>query len=139
MRNFLFWVFVLVVSVLQASFLTIPVCLAFIIVYATFRRSAAPLFLAFVAGLVIDIFTVQTIGKTSLFFVAVSFLVIWYGGKFETNSPYFVTIATFFSCLVFMIFLGYNNAILGSLVCSAISFVAFIVGDTKLRKVRFSL
>lgn len=139
MKNFNFWFATFILSYLQATFIAFPISLPFIVAYAATNKKISSLFLAFFAGIINDVFSMDAIGKTSFYYITCVFLILLYGDKFETGTPRFVLIFNFIFSFVFMIVFYRENIFLGALLSTFISFIAFLFADINIRKVKFSL
>ena len=139
MKRFLFWLLVIFLSFLQASIFTAPLALALIISDTFINRKSSVLLLAFVAGLVFDIFSVRQLGQMSLFFVVCSFLIFLYSNKFETRNPTFVALFTFVSAASFTLYLHLPSFFWGGILSSLVSCAFFFISEVNIKKVRFSL
>ncbi len=139
MKRFLFWLLVIFLSFLQASIFTTPLALALIISDTFINRKVSVILLAFVSGLVFDIFSVRQLGLTSLFFVACSFLIFLYSDKFETRNPTFVALFAFISSAIFMLYFHLPNFFWGAALSSLVSVAFFFISEVNIKKIRFSL
>ena len=81
--------------------------------------------LAFVAGMLLDVFALRQVGQTSIFLLLIVFLLLLYQRKYEINSYPFVLISSFVGSLVFLLLFGYGNVIVLAVLSSVIGVVLF--------------
>jgi cell shape-determining protein MreD len=68
-------------------------------------RNSDGFIVAFLAGLLLDVFLLRPLGESSVYFLIVLFLIFMYEKKYEVNSLLFMTLATgVTSCIYFVIF-----------------------------------
>lgn len=111
--------------ILQSWILTLPLVLLVLIPIAVIYRNYYAFALAFIFGILLDILSFKTIGVTSIFFCVFIFLIFMYERKFEINTSYFVIFASFLGSFAFIIFYGYSNLILETLVSTIIGLILF--------------
>lgn len=117
--------FLLLSLFFEISATTMPFIIgALILLAVTFRKNWVFL-AAFLVGLIFDILALRTIGTTSLFFIILIFLIFIYENKFETETVPFVFVSTFLFSFSFLIFLGFSNVILQSLVSAIVTALIF--------------
>lgn len=118
--------FLLVSLILEASVTTLPLILLVLICLTVIYKDYSVFFRSLIFGIFLDIFTLKTIGQSSIFFITVMFLILMYQKKFEITTNYFVIFASFFACLSFLFVFGNGNIIAGSIVSVLIGLLMFI-------------
>ena len=118
-------ILLLIALFLESSATSLPLVLLVLIPLTVIYRNYTVFILAFIFGIILDIFTFKTVGISSLFFISVIFLILIYEKKFEINTSYFVILASFLSSFFFLLFLGNSNIIAGSLVSVLIGVLIF--------------
>lgn len=121
---FLFLLFILFL-ILEASFFNLPLVLIALIVTTVVFKDYYSFFLAFFFGLMLDIVTFQTIGKSSIFFTILVFLIFSYQKKFEITTNYFVIFACFLASILFSFTFGLSNIISQSIVSVILGVITF--------------
>jgi hypothetical protein len=125
-RMFIFLTILLILSImLEGTITMLPLTFVCLLCFTIFRRDASVLPLAFFAGLFIDIFRVQQIGETSLFYICYLFLILLYKKKYEIYSIPFVMLSTFFGAFFYLLLFQNPNALILSLVSAGIAVVLF--------------
>lgn len=115
----------LLVLVLESSVTTIPLTFITLIVYTIKDRDEKILLIAFIAGLVLDILTLNTLGITSLIFVLFLSLVLLYEKKLEITSIYYLVLFSFGGSLIYSFLKHFDNPILIAIVSSLIAVLIF--------------
>lgn len=96
----------------ESVFFQIPLTLVIIIVAAIFQKKESVLFLAVVAGLILDSLLFRPLGITSLFFLGVIGILLVYKRKFETNHILFGVLFTTFSSMCYILLFKYQQLFL---------------------------
>lgn len=95
---------ILVFSLLQATFLPLNLVLLIVIVHTATRPEKGSLYLAFAAGLILDLAKGTTLGLSSFVLLVISYLLLLYSRRFNPLHPLFLGIfmllATVFYSLV---------------------------------------
>lgn len=86
---------------LQGSVATFPLILVVLLLLYIYYRSMWIFFLAFIAGIFLDIFSVRPIGSTSIFLLTFLLSVFLYQRKFEIGSYYFIFFTLFLGGLIY--------------------------------------
>lgn len=113
--------------ILESSVTTLPLVLLFLIFYTVFTRSESVFFIAFFAGLLLDILMLRPLGVTSIFFLVIIFLILLYENKFEIGTMYFVMIATFVMSFLYLIFFPVSQIYLILPTCVIFSMIFFMM------------
>lgn len=130
----------LILSVLlESSVTSIPLVLIAILIGAVTLKKNEMFLLAFLAGMLLDMLTLKTMGISSLFFVLYVFVIYLYRRKFEIENLNFVLAFSFIGSLLYLLFTGSGLSISQSIVATLISGVSFYVFQTTNKKsVRYS-
>jgi cell shape-determining protein MreD len=112
---------------LESSVTTLPLVFLTLLCLAVLIRKEWIFAVAFLAGLVLDVFSFRLPGQSSLYFIVYIFLVFLYQRKFEIATKYFIFAASFFGSLIFLIIFSYNNLFLQSLISSIIGVLIFAI------------
>lgn len=133
----LFLCFAFLIAVFfEGAVISLPLVLDFILVYYIFERKAWIFALAFILGLILDIFHLRLLGLTSIFFVVFIFIITLYERKFEIKTTAFVLFFSFIGSLIFLFIFGYNYVLLQSIVSSLIAVVLFkVFGKIERKKI----
>ena len=113
--------------VLESTLVALPVTLAVIVFAAIVTQGKSIFLLAFIAGLLLDILALRTIGVSSLVFVVLIFLIYQYSGKFEIKTLNFFAVFIFFSSLSYLFIINGGNIFLESILLTLISVVSFFI------------
>ena len=111
--------------ILEVSSFSLPLVLISLIATTIVFKDYSFFFFAFLFGVLLDILTFQTIGKSSLFFTFFVFIIFSYQKKFEITTNYFVVFSCFLASVCFILLYGYSNLILGSLVSVLVGLLVF--------------
>lgn len=89
--------------VLEGTVTSLPLVLIALILIAVHLKTSDVFFLAFLAGIILDLFLVRQVGESSVFFLLVLFCIFLYERKYEIESTIFVTFASMLSALIYLI------------------------------------
>lgn len=121
-----FLIFLLLAAfVLEISFSTLPFVLLALLIMAIKSKNVYVFPVAFFSGILLDLVRFNTIGISSIFFVATVFLVLIYQRKFEINSAIFVFLASFFASLAFLFMKRYDFIFLQTIIASFLAVIIF--------------
>lgn len=126
--------FLAVSILLESSLMTIPITLLIILFASIYFRKISMFFLAFFAGLFLDILAFKNIGWSSFYFMILVFVIFLYQKKFEVENSHFVLALSFISSFGYLFLMGSNHVILGSLlscIFTTISFMAYNISNKK--------
>lgn len=115
--------FIFLAVLLEATVTTLPVVAVLLLCYGIAKKENA-FIIAFVAGLLLDIFTLRPLGETSLFLLLFLFLVFLYQRKYEINSYPFVIVSSFLGAYVYLMLFG-STSVTKAMICSVIATVLF--------------
>ncbi|HUD44000.1 MAG TPA: hypothetical protein VMR41_00470 [Patescibacteria group bacterium] len=106
MRQYIFLVILCLFTFIEGTVTTMPLVLALLIAYAVCTQKEDVYFLAFISGLLIDLFQSRVVGVTSVFFLCSVFLVLLYQRKYEIASYPFIGLSalllSFFYLLIYI-------------------------------------
>lgn len=126
MKNvFLFFLIILIIF-FESVFTTIPLTFILLLNLLVSVKKEWVFILAFVCGLLLDVFKMRDLGTTTFFIIAVLFIVSMYEKKFETRSIYFVSIISFSGSLLFLS-IFHHISILQSTFSTLISIAMFLI------------
>ena len=116
---------ILVAIFLQSSFISVPIILPIILTYFIFSKNTKAFFIAFISGILIDIFLLNPIGISSLYFSLALFLVFLYSRKFEIETLPFIGIFTFISSSIYIFIFSNNFLFLKTIICTILSILIY--------------
>jgi hypothetical protein len=125
MMKFLVLIFLLCSLILESSILNLPLILLVLIPLTVIYRNYLIFIVAIIFGILLDILSFKSIGASSIFFCTFIFLILMYDRRFEITTNYFIIFASFFGSLSFIIFYGYHNIILGTMISVAIGVLVY--------------
>jgi cell shape-determining protein MreD len=91
-NNLILLISVLVLAVLQGSFLSLNLILLLVLLRMALKPEAKNLWLAFLGGLILDLAKNQTLGLSAIVFLLAAGLIILYSKRFEPAWPPFLAI-----------------------------------------------
>lgn len=102
MRYALLLTISILAALVEATSLALPLTLLLIVLMAIQRDDQLPLVFGFLAGVMVDFFSVGTIGQTSLIFLLIVTAIMVYKRKFQSGNILFVFFAIFLSLIFFL-------------------------------------
>lgn len=131
-------IFILLSVLLEGIVTTLPLTIVGLICFTVMRRDTSVFLPAFLAGLAIDIFRVEHVGMTSIFYIIFLFLILLYKKKYEIYSSPFILMATFFGTFFFLLIFKSEGIMIQSIVNAILAVVLFTIlryfNDAKLHK-----
>ena len=131
MRIWILCFILLIAIIIESTFTTVPIVLLLLINFLILEKKSWVFTAGFFAGLMLDILSLRFLGSTSLFLVALLFIISLYEKKFETASIYFVFFTSFVGALayaiIFNIRLVLPQAILSAFVGTFIFYVMMLL------------
>ena len=112
---------------LEGALTTLPLTLICLLCFTIIKRDTSVLPLAFATGFFLDIFRVQSIGTTSLFFICFLFLVLLYQKKYEIYSAPFAMISALLGSAVYLWVFGHKEIVPLAIVSSAVATILFAI------------
>ncbi|HZQ29914.1 MAG TPA: hypothetical protein VFA93_02455 [Patescibacteria group bacterium] len=112
--------FLFLFLLLQASFISLPLVFLFLIPFAIRYKNAWVILLAFFLGILLDSFSLRTLGGTSLFLLGFLFAVSLYERKFEIENFSFILVASFLGSFFFFILFDNSHVLFKSFVSSIV-------------------
>lgn len=122
------WFFIILIllsAFLQGSVTTLPLPLLLFLTAAVVVKKTWIFRAAFLTGLLLDIFLLNPLGKTSLFFVIFIFIILLYDKKFDIQTFHFVFLASFIGSLIYFIAFQVSNILAQALVSAIITALLF--------------
>lgn len=119
------WLIFFLIVIIEGTLTTLPLTLIFLLCLTVMKRQEWIFPLAFIAGILLDVFVFRTPGITSLYFVSFVFLLLLYQRKYETATMPFVAIAAFFGSMGYMMLIGHSAVLLQVLLSTLIATSTF--------------
>lgn len=111
---------------LEATVTTIPLVFFLLLFLTLLYRSYWIFPIGFLSGILLDSVLFRTLGITSLFFVAFSFIVLMYQRKFEISTLPFVFAASFLGSFVYLLLFSSGNLIIfQAVLCALVAILIF--------------
>jgi len=132
------WFFIILLllsAFLEGSVTTLPLPLLLFLTAAVVVRKTWIFPAAFLTGFLLDIFLLNPLGKTSLFFVIFLFIILLYDRKFDIQTFHFVFLAAFIGSLIYFIAILHISNILTQALISAIITTLSFWALAKLNKI----
>lgn len=124
---FISFILLIIFLLLEGTVTYLPLTLILLLCLVIVNRSVFIFILAFFAGLLLDIFRLQPLGMTSLFYLVFLFLILLYRRKYEIRSVPFVFIASFFGSVIYLFLFKYNNILILSILSSLFALLFFSI------------
>ncbi len=125
---FLLLTLLIIAILLEGTVTTLPLVFVCLLCFLIVNKSRGVFYAAFLAGFIIDLFLVRTLGVSSLFFLVFFYLIILYQKKYEINSYPFVIVSSFLGTYLYLLILSKGSA-LQAASCSAIAIIIFTLGE----------
>jgi cell shape-determining protein MreD len=119
------WILFIVVVFVEGSLTTMPLTLIFLLCLTVMKRHEWILPLAFMSGIILDIFSFRPIGISSLFFITYIFLLLMYQRKYETATLPFVIIAAMMGSILYLIMNRESSILIQGIISTALAGVCF--------------
>lgn len=124
---FFFFIPALIITLLlEGTITTLPLVLVVLLCLTIIRRDAMVFPVAFIAGFVLDVMAIRTLGTSSIFFTVMLFLILLYQRKYEINSYPFVGAAAFLGSLGYLVILGYQSWFIQSVLSGIVALSLFM-------------
>ena len=94
---------VVIALILEGSLTSLPLVLLSLLLFRVIMKGNNGFLLAFLAGIILDVFLLRPLGQTSVYFLVVLFIIGMYEKKFEVNSLPFLALATFVTAYLYLI------------------------------------
>lgn len=121
----LFLAFLIPALMLESSVTTLPLTFITLVVFTVLWRDEKILLAGFVAGLLLDIMTISTLGISSLFFTIFLSLVLLYEKKLEITSIYYLVLFSFMGSLIYSYLKHFDSPLFLSLAAALIAVLIF--------------
>ena len=123
----------LLALVIEGVLTTLPLTFVALLIFFILRRETYIFYIAFIAGIILDLLSVRTIGISSIYFVTVFFAVLLYERKFEIKTIIFVVLSSFLGSLGFLFITSFSNIIiLQAIVAAGLAIVMFKTYENRL-------
>lgn len=86
----------------EGTITSLPLVLVVLILMSVGLKKADVFLIAFLSGLLLDVFLVRITGVTGIFFLSILLLIFLYNKKYETKSLFFVLLATALSVIFYL-------------------------------------
>jgi hypothetical protein len=140
MKKWILWLILILAFLLEGTITTLPLVLAAFLILMIFLRDKFLFWLAFVFGILLDVFLLRPLGLTSLLLTVFLFIVILYEDKFEASTGYFVLVASFVGSLVYLLALGIQAALIQSLFMAFLTLVSVkVLVRSEIKKPKYKL
>jgi hypothetical protein len=120
-------VFSLLLVILEGSVSSLPWLVVWFLCLLIVRKSPWVLGLAFVCGMLLDIFLLRPVGETSLFLSVSLFLVWLYDRKYEIDSLPFVVFSSFGISFAYLLLFGAKQVLLQAGMSCVIGVVFYLI------------
>lgn len=127
MQYFSWFLFLTISVFLEAAWITLPITLCLLLVFYIMKKDSTVFFMAFIAGILLDLARVGSLGQSSIFFLTCLFIVFLYEKKFEIKTYAFVFFSSFLGSFVYLFLGGYNDIFLQSLVAAFLASIVFLI------------
>ncbi len=117
-----------IVTLLEGTITTLPLVLIVLLCGLIINKRRTVFYAAFVSGLLLDIFLLQTPGGSALFLLLFLYLILLYQKKYEINSYPFVAVSSFVGSYLYLFIFGHSNILPLAVISCIIAFVLLAVG-----------
>lgn len=125
MSKIFFLFFLIFAILLEGTITSIPLVALVLLVVYILKRKSSLFILALISGIVLDVFSVRTLGSSSIYFVSFLFIVFLYERKFEITTYPFVFVSSFLGGLMYLWIFGYGYVFQQAAVSSIIAVLLF--------------
>src|SRR5579859_4109628 len=108
MQWFFLFLLLFIALILESTITTMPLVLIILFCAIIVFRKSGVFVLSFFSGLILDSVTLQTLGKSSIFFLIFLTAALLYGRKFEVQSIPFVFLFSFLGSTMYLWYFGYQ-------------------------------
>ncbi len=126
MIQYIFFVFLCLAIYAEGTFTTTPVVLSLLIPYAVLTQKEHIFLYMFLGGILLDLFSGQTIGFTSLYFLCSIFALLLYQRKYEIASYPFIAFSTMIVSLLYLFLFIHAHIIPQTILAVLLAEVFFI-------------
>lgn len=95
MKSYLILLPILILAIIQGSFLSLNLVLLVTLFWASIKPSREGFLIAFLAGLLLDLSQGTPLGVSSFYLLVASSILIAYSRKFDPHHPFFITLFVF--------------------------------------------
>jgi len=125
MSKIFFLFFLIFAILLEGTITSVPLVLDVLLVVYILKRKSSLFILALISGIVLDVFSVRTLGLSSIFFISFLCIVFLYERKFETTTYPFVFFSSFLGGASYLLIFGYDHVLEQAVVNSIIAVLLF--------------
>lgn len=119
--------------IIEGTLSSLPLTFIVLLIFLILKRDLNIFYIAFIAGIFLDLLSVRSVGITSVYLLVIFFAVLLYERKFETKSLPFVALASFFGSLGLLFITSFNSVIIfQAIVASSISLIIFKIYESRL-------
>lgn len=118
---------ILLLIFLEASIITIPLILIGVLLIAVVSKKSWIFPLAFLAGIMLDLTKLNSIGETSLFLIIFLFVILLYDRKFEIKTLPFIYFSSFLGSFIYLAFSKSHHILPQAIISSVISVFSFMI------------
>ena len=118
---------------LEGTIISLPLVLVCLLCFLIALRSQSIFYLAFIAGLALDIFKLQPLGSTAIYFIIFLYIIVLYQNKYEIDSYPFVIFSSFLGSYLFGFIFGGSNHVLNAGISSIFAVVLFAMLNLKFK------
>ncbi|MCL5438580.1 MAG: hypothetical protein M1268_01155 [Patescibacteria group bacterium] len=127
MSRLLIWILLFIASLLEGTIINLPIVLSILLLLYIKKRDISVFLLAVIFGIMIDIFSVQNIGQSSIYLISFLFIASIYEKKFEIDTLPFVLIFSFLGSLGFLWISSFTNIFIVAIINSLIAGISFLL------------
>lgn len=120
------WLVFITAVILEGALTSLPLVLIFLLCLMVMKKEEWIFGLALVSGIILDIFSLQEIGTTSVLLILFVFLILLYERKYEIATIPFVAGASLVGSFIYLTLLG-KMSILESMTSCIFAVIVFIL------------
>ena len=125
----------LLALIIEGVLTSVPLSFIVLLTFFILKRETYIFYIAFIAGIILDMLSIRPIGITSSYFLVVLFAVLLYERKFEIQTIIFVALASFFGSLGFLFITQEGSSIvLPAIVAAGLAIIMFKTYESRLEK-----
>lgn len=118
---------VLLLTLIESTFIFLPVTALFLILANYYKESKVNLFLAFLAGVGIDILQVHPVGKTSMVLLMMLLISSLYANKMRGKTAIFLAITVFLSVFFYALIIYQAQWVAASTQAMLLTFLTIMI------------
>jgi cell shape-determining protein MreD len=126
--RFSIYLLVLLVAVfIENTVTTLPIVFVLLLFFSLMKKRQLVFALAFITGIILDIFALRPIGVTSIYLLIFLFLAVQYERKFHITSISFIVAASFVGSFLYLVLFGYHAVIIQTIISVLLSALLYIL------------